>query len=75
MKNNSHKILLIITATTFVIAGFFYLSNINFQLDRFIWGNFMATLTMIGLPVTLSTVVTMYMSRKAQKSRSQDDSL
>ncbi len=74
MKNNSHKLLMIIIATTFIIAGLFYLSDINFQLDRFIWRNFIATLTMIILPVTLSTVVTMCMSRKALKSRSKDDS-
>lgn len=74
MKNNSHKLLMIIIATTFIIAGLFYLSDINFQLDRFIWRNFIATLTMIILPVTLSTVVTMCMCRKALKSRSKDDS-
>lgn len=69
------KALLIIILVSFLLGSLFYLSDINFQLEYFNWKQYAGMMIMIGGPVTITGIITIYMSRKALKNRKQDDTI
>lgn len=69
------KALLIIILVSFLLGSLFYLSDINFQLEYFNWKQYAGMMIMIGGPVTITGIITIYMSRKALMNRKQDDTI
>ena len=77
MENKKHykKSLLIIILVSFSLGSLFYLSDINFQLEYFNLKQYAGMMIMIGGPVTITGIITIYMSRKALMNRKQDDTV
>ncbi|MEO9953826.1 hypothetical protein [Nonlabens sp.] len=77
MENKKHyrKALLIIILVSFLLGSLFYLSDISFQLEYFNWKQYTGMMFMIGVPITISGIITIYMSRKALMNRKQDDAI
>ncbi|WP_405377896.1 hypothetical protein [Nonlabens sp. Asnod3-A02] len=77
MENKKHyrKALLIIILVSFLLGSLFYMSDINFQLEYFNWKQYMSMMFMIGVPITITGIITIYMSRKALINRKQDDTI
>ncbi|PPK95636.1 L-rhamnose-proton symport protein RhaT [Nonlabens xylanidelens] len=77
MENKKHyrKALLIIILVSFLLGSLFYMSNINFQLEYFNWKQYMGMMFFMGVPITITGIITIYMSRKALINRKQDDTI
>ncbi|WP_298952667.1 hypothetical protein [uncultured Nonlabens sp.] len=77
MENKKHyrKALLIIILVSFLLVSLFYMSDINFQLEYFNWKQYMSMMLMIGVPITITGIITIYKSRKALINRKQDDAI
>ena len=77
MENKKHyrKSLLIIILVSFLLGSLFYMSDINFQLEYFNWKQYMGMMFFMGVPITITGIITIYMSRKALINRKQDDTI
>lgn len=77
MENKKHyrKSLLIIILVSFLLGSLFYMSDINFQLEYFNWKQYMGMMFIMGVPSTITGIITIYMSRKALINRKQDDTI
>ncbi|WP_405368640.1 hypothetical protein [Nonlabens sp. Asnod2-A12] len=77
MENKKHyrKSLLIIILFSFLLGSLFYMSDINFQLEYFNWKQYMGMMFIMGVPITITGIITIYMSRKALINRKQDDTI
>jgi hypothetical protein len=73
--NKYFKAFIYVVPVVLILSSLFYLSDISFQLDYFIWNDFLWMLLQIVSPVFVMLTVNFYMARKAQKNRALDDSL